>query len=123
VNCPKDILLGRMQGHYDYGDGRKKEDKNYMIFSQRNCNYPQLKYAAWFLSQFRRWGMVDGSVDYTGIAKQVMRTDIYEEAMKEISYAHGGANSDSEKLFDGKIFDPAKPEDYAKSFDIHNLKA
>ncbi len=123
INCPKDIILGRMQGHYDYGDGRKKEDPNYMIFSSRNCNYPQLKYATWFLSQYRRWGMVDGSVDYTGIAKQVMRTDLYEDAMKEINYTHGGPNSSPEKLFDGKVFDPAKPEEYAKSFDIHNLKA
>ena len=51
---------------------------------QRNCNYPQPKYANWWLTQFRRWGMVDGAPDYEGVAKQVMRTDIYEEAMKEI---------------------------------------
>ena len=29
----KELILGRMQGHYDFGDGRKKEDPNYMIFS------------------------------------------------------------------------------------------
>src|SRR3954451_3188297 len=81
INCPPEIILGRMQGHYDYGDGRKKEDPNYMIFSKRNCNYPQYKYAAWFLSQYRRWGMVGPGVDYMGIAKQVMRPDLYEEAM------------------------------------------
>ena len=73
-----------MQGNYDFGDGRKKQDPNYMIFSDRNCNYPQPKYAIWWLTQFRRWGMVDGTPDYEGVAKQVMRTDIYEEAMKEI---------------------------------------
>src|SRR3954451_23457538 len=81
INCPPEIILGRLQGHYDYGDGRKKEDPNYMIFSKRNCNYPQYKYAAWFLSQYRRWGMVGPGVDYMGIAKQVMRPDLYEEAM------------------------------------------
>ena len=27
-----------------------------------------------------------------------------------------------ETLFDGVTFDPAKPEDYAKSFAVHNLK-
>ncbi len=122
INCPKDILLGRMLGKYDFGDGRKKEDPNYMIFHQRNCNYPQLKYAVWFLSQYRRWGFVDGSVDYMGIAKKVMRTDLYEEAMKEIGYAHGGPNSDPETLFDGITFDPAKPEEYAKGFAVNNLK-
>src|SRR6266704_1675642 len=67
INCPPEILLGRLQGHYDYGDGRKKEDPNYMIFSSRNCNYPQYKYAIWWLSQFRRWGMVEGTPDYDGI--------------------------------------------------------
>jgi nitrate/nitrite transport system substrate-binding protein len=123
INCPPEIILGRMLGKYDFGDGRKKDDPNYMIFSDRNCNYPQLKYAKWFLSQYRRWGFVDGSVDYDGIAKQVMRPDIYEEAMKEISATHGGANTDPETLFDGVTFDPAKSDEYAKSFAVKNLKA
>ena len=122
INCPKEIILGRMQGHYDYGDGRKKEDPNYMIFSKRNCNYPQYKYATWFLSQYRRWGMVDGGVDYMGIAKQVMRPDLYEEAMKEIGYAHGGASVSPETFFDGKTYDPKDPESYARSFEVHSVR-
>ena len=104
---PEGLILGRLQGNYDYGDGRKLNDPNYMIFSERNCNYPQPKYAKWWLTQFRRWGMVDGAPDYEGVAKQVMRADIYEEAMKEIGYAHGGADNTPETLFDGVTFDPA----------------
>ena len=122
INCAPDLILGRLQGKYNFGDGRTKDDPNYMIFSARNCNYPQPKYAIWWLSQFRRWGMVEGAPDYTGVARQVMRTDIYEEAMKEIGYAHGGANMSPETLFDGVTFDPAKPEEYAKSFPIHSVK-
>jgi len=122
INCPPEVILGRMKGEYDFGDGRRKKDPNYMIFSDRNCNYPQLKYAAWFLSQYRRWGMVDGSVDYAGISKQVMRPDIYEEAMKEMGVKHGGADKNPETLFDGVTFDPAKPEEYAKGFAVHSLK-
>lgn len=122
INCPSDLILGRLLGKYDYGDGRMKDDPNYMIFSERNCNYPQAKYAVWWLTQFRRWGMVDGKPDYEGIAKQVMRADLYEEAMKEIGYAHGGANAEPETLFDGKVFDPAQPEEYAQSFAIHSRK-
>jgi nitrate/nitrite transport system substrate-binding protein len=122
VNCPKDLILGRMLGKYDYGDGRKTETPDYMIFSQRNCNYPQAKYAAWWLTQFRRWGMVEGAPDYAGVAKQVMRADLYEEAMKEIGYAHGGADTNAETLFDGKTFDPVKPEEYALSFDVNAVK-
>ena len=122
INCPPEIILGRLTGNYDFGDGRKKQDSNYMIFSDRNCNYPQYKYATWFISQYRRWGLVTGTPDYEGVAKKVMRPDIYEEAMKEIGYAHGGSNNASETLFDQVVFDPTKPEEYAKSFAVHNVK-
>ncbi len=122
INCPPEIILGRMLGDYDFGDGRKKKDPKYMIFHDRNCNYPQPKYAKWFLSQYRRWGMVEGAPDYEGIARQVMRTDLYEEAMKEMGAVHGGLDNKPETLFDGMTFDPAKPEEYAKGFPVNNLK-
>jgi nitrate/nitrite transport system substrate-binding protein len=123
INCEAKTILGRLQGHYDYGDGRKIEDEYYMHFSKRNCNYPQPKFCKWFLAQHRRWGMTTGAPDYEGITRQVMRTDIYEEAMKEIGYAHGGLNNDKETLFDGATFDPTGDlEVYAKSFAVHSLK-
>jgi nitrate/nitrite transport system substrate-binding protein len=122
INCPAEIILGRLQGKYDYGDGRSKQDSHYMIFHERNCNYPQHKYATWFLTQFRRWGMLGTGVDYEAVAKQVMQTELYEEAMKEIGYEHGGANSDPETLFDGITFDPTKAEEYASSFAVHSMK-
>jgi nitrate/nitrite transport system substrate-binding protein len=43
--------------------------------------------------------------------------------MKEIGVQHGGPNSDPETLFDGVKFDPTKPDEYAKSFTVNNLKA
>jgi nitrate/nitrite transport system substrate-binding protein len=122
INCPPEVILGRLQGQYDFGDGRTRKDPNYMIFSQRNCNYPQPKYAAWWLTQFRRWGMVTGAPDYAGVARQVMRADLYEEAMKEIGWKHGGRDDKPETLFDGKAFDPSKPEEYARSFSVHAMK-
>jgi nitrate/nitrite transport system substrate-binding protein len=122
INCPPAVILGRLQGQYDFGDGRTKQDPNYMIFSQRNCNYPQPKFATWWLTQFRRWGMVTGAPDYAGVVRQVMRPDLYEEAMKEIGWKHGGRDDKPETLFDGKTFDPAKPEEYARSFAVHALK-
>jgi nitrate/nitrite transport system substrate-binding protein len=121
INCAPEIILGRLQGHYDYGDGRKLEDPNYMIFNQRNCNFPQPKYAKWWLSQFRRWGMLPQPPDYEAVVKRVMRTDIYEEAMKELGVTHGGLNNEPETLFDGITFNPSDPESYAKSFAVNNL--
>lgn len=122
INCPPEIILGRLLGDLDYGDGRTVKDTHPMHYSRRNCNYPQPKYGTWWLSQFRRWGMVAGAPDYDGIVKRVMRTDLYEQAMKEIGYAHGGRDDSPETLFDGKTFIPGDPETYAKSFAVHNLK-
>jgi len=123
INCRPELILSRLEGHYDYGDGRKKEDASYMIFSRRNCNYPQAKYCSWFLSQYRRWGMVAGAPDYAGVAKRVMRADLYEEAMREIGYVHGGRDDRPEQLFDGVAFNPADPEGYARGFAVHHLTA
>ncbi|WP_414662957.1 CmpA/NrtA family ABC transporter substrate-binding protein [Horticoccus sp. 23ND18S-11] len=122
INCDAKIIEGRLLGQLDYGDGRTKKDELPMHFSRRNCNYPQPKYATWFMSQYRRWGMVTGAPDYEAVAKRVMRTDLYEAAMKEIGYAHGGLDSSPETLFDGVTFDPKDPEGYAKSFAVKSLK-
>lgn len=123
INCPPEAILLRLQGKYDMGDGRKFRDPDYMIFSDRNCNYPQQKYGKWWLTQLRRWGFTDGAPDYEGVSKQVMRSDIYEEAMKEIGYTHGGASDSTETLFDGSVFDPKGDlEAYAASFAVKTLK-
>ncbi len=123
INCPPEAISLRLQGKYDMGDGRKFRDPDYMIFSDRNCNYPQLKYCKWWLTQLRRWGFTEGAPDYEGVSKQVMRADLYEEAMKEIGYAHGGASDSEEKFFDGTVFDPKGDLDaFATSFAIKTLK-
>ncbi len=123
INCPPELILGRLQGKYDMGDGRKFRDPDYMIFSDRNCNYPQPKYCKWWLTQLRRWGFTDGAPDYEGVTKQVMRTDLYESAMKEIGYTHGGMSDAPESFFDGTTFDPkADLEAFAASFAVKTPK-
>ncbi len=124
INCDKQIILGRLMGKLEYGDGRVVEDPTPMHFSRRNCNYPQAAYAKWWLSQFRRWGMTGASTDYDGIASKVMRSDIYEEAMKEIGYLHGGKDDSSWTMMDGVTFDPkGDMEKYARGFPVHNVKS
>jgi len=122
INCPKEIILGRMLGQYDYGDGRTKQDPNYMIFSDRNCNCPQPKFGKWWLSQFRRWGMVSEAPDYEGIVSRVSRHDLYLEAMGELGIRDRVLDNSPFTLFDGRTFDPAGDlEAYAKSFAVHSV--
>ena len=82
--APKEIILGRLLGEYDYGDGRKEQDPDYMIFFERNTNFPWKSHGIWWLSQFRRWGMVKGAPDYEGIVDGCIRPDIYREVAKEM---------------------------------------
>jgi nitrate/nitrite transport system substrate-binding protein len=120
INCPPAIILERLLGKYEYGDGRVEQDPNYMIFSQRDCNYPHQIYGKWWLTQLRRWGLTKGAPDYTAIPKKVLRSDIYLEAMKEMGVAVKVAEEQSIKLFDG-TFDGKDPEKYAKSFAVNNV--
>ena len=120
INCPPAIILERLMGKYEYGDGRVEQDPNYMVFSNRNANYPHQVYAKWFMSQFRRWGMTKGAPDYTGIAKRVMRSDIYLEAMKEMGVKVTVAEEQKVTLFDS-VMDAKDPEKYARSFAVHAL--
>jgi nitrate/nitrite transport system substrate-binding protein len=119
INCPPDIIHARLLGEYDYGDGRKEKDPNYMIFSQRECNFPQKTFGLWWLSQFRRWGMVKSAPDYQGIVSKVMRQDIYREAVKDMGVTTQFKDMQKQTLFDG-TFDPADPEKYALSFPVHS---
>jgi nitrate/nitrite transport system substrate-binding protein len=121
INCPPEIILQRLMGEYEYGDGRKEKDPFYMIFADRNCNYPHPAFATWWLTQFRRWGMVKGAPDYTGVTKRVMRPDIYMEAMKELGAAPNVPPLQKFALWDGIPFDMADPERYARSFPVHSL--
>jgi nitrate/nitrite transport system substrate-binding protein len=123
INCAPELILPRLLGDYDYGDGRKKKDERYMSFHARNCNYPQPKYATWWLTQFRRWGMVDANPDYAGVAAKVMRGDLYQAALRELGVEAGVVDDSPVKLFDGVTFDPKSPEAYATSFAVHSMKA
>lgn len=123
IKCNRAQILGRMLGDYDYGDGRQRKDDFAITFHLRNCNYPQPAYAKWWVTQLRRWGMIEGVPDYSGIAAKVMRADLYEEAMTEIGYEHPGHDDSKWTMFDGVTFDPTGDcEAYARGFAIHNLK-
>ena len=120
INCPKEVILSRLQGKYEYGDGRSEQDPWSMTFSARECNAPRRSFGLWWLSQFRRWGFVKAVPDYQGIVKKVVRTDLYLEAMKEIGVTPKVLDMQKEKFFDGS-FDPADPEKYARSFAVNSL--
>ncbi len=120
INCDSNIILGRLLGRYDYGDGRSEQDPLYMTFYDRDTNFPWKSHGIWWISQFRRWGMVGADADY-GVVDKVHRPDIYREVAKELGVAAPVQDAKAEALFDGVNFDPAAPEQYAQSFTVKNL--
>ena len=121
INTSKEIILGRLLGDYDYGDGRKEKDKLYMTFFDRHTTFPLKSHGVWWLSQFRRWGMVKEPPDYKGIVDRVHRADVYREVAKEMGLETPREDMKKETFWDGVVFDPADPEKYAKSFPIHSM--
>ena len=118
VNTSPETIQGRMLGDYDNGMGKKWKDAHGMrFFNDGAVNYPYLSDGMWFLTQHRRWGLIDSDPDYLAVAKKINRTDIYKQA----ATAAGGINlpaSDmrSSTLFDGKVWDGSNPAEYANSF-------
>ena len=121
INTTKEVILGRMLGDYDYGDGRKEKDKYYMTFFDRYTTFPLKSHGVWWLSQFRRWGMVKEAPDYKGIVDRVHRPDLYREVAKEMGLEAPREDTKKETFWDGVTFDPADPEKYAKGFPIHSM--
>jgi nitrate/nitrite transport system substrate-binding protein len=121
INVAPEIILGRLQGDYVYGDGRSAHDPLYMTFYDRQTNFPWKSHGLWWLSQFRRWGMIGEGVDYASVAGAVNRPDLYREVAKEMSIAVPDVDVKNEKLFDGVAFDPADPERYARGFAINSV--
>ncbi len=121
IGAPPELIRARLGNRMDYGDGRQRTDLRGLTLSARNANYPQAKYALWWLSQFRRWTMLPLAPDYLGVAARVMRPDFYAAAMQEIGALHGGPDLAPESLFDGSTFQPTAPEEYASAFSVNSF--
>jgi nitrate/nitrite transport system substrate-binding protein len=65
----------------------------------------------------KRWGQVKGDIDYDKVAKQVFLATDTTRLMKEVGLTPPTATTKTFVVM-GKTFDPAKPEDYIKSFAI-----
>ena len=79
--------------------------------------FPWQSFAIWILTQMKRWGQIKGDVDYKAVAEQVYLATDTAKLMKEAGLTPPTSNSKSFKVM-GKEFDPAKPDDYVKSFAI-----
>ncbi len=109
-----------MRGEYDDGNGRVWQDCHPLRFhGEGRVNMPYLSDGMWFMTQFRRWGLLREDPDYLAVASQVQQLDIYREAADALGIALPGNPMRSSTLMDGVTWDGSNPADYAAGFALH----
>jgi nitrate/nitrite transport system substrate-binding protein len=113
LNQPVTVLEQILTGTYADGLGAVKRDPNRIDFDP----FPWESFAIWILTQMKRWGQLKGDVDFRTVARQVYLATDTAKLMKEVGLSPPATTSKTFKVM-GKEFDPAKPDEYIKSFAI-----
>ncbi len=116
LNQPVTVVEQVLTGTFADGLGNVRRVPDRIDFDP----FPWESFAVWILTQMKRWGQIKGDIDYAGVAKQVFLATDTAKLMKEVGLTPPTSNSKRFKVM-GKEFDPAKPEDYVKSFAIKRV--
>ncbi|MFZ4287775.1 CmpA/NrtA family ABC transporter substrate-binding protein [Variovorax sp. HJSM1_2] len=118
LNQPEAVLTQVLTGKFADGLGNIRNVPDRANFDP----VPWQSMAVWMLTQMKRWGYIKGDVNYKQIAEKVF---LLTEAKKQMALAGWTPPEGAYKKFTvmGKVFDPAKPEDYVKSFAINKIAA
>jgi two-component system, oxyanion-binding sensor len=87
------------------------------FFENGAVNYPRRDEGVWFLTQYERWGMIGHRDDYREIAAAINQTELYRAAARNVEVPIP-AETVSQVLIDGRVWDGSNPDAYAQSFDI-----
>ncbi|MGA9666873.1 MAG: CmpA/NrtA family ABC transporter substrate-binding protein [Gallionella sp.] len=129
VDAPVEVIAGRFLGNYEDGLGKTWYDPNHMkFFNDGKVPFPWLSDGMWFLTQFKRWGLLKEDPDYLAVAKQINRIELYRQAAAQLSVAMPEEVMRSSRLMDGALlngkgWDGKDPRGYADSFDMQTLQA
>jgi len=122
VDAPVDVIEGRFLGNYEDGLGKTWHDPNYMkFFNDGAVPFPYLSDGMWFLTQFKRWGLLKEDPDYLEVAKQINRIDLYQQAASQLNVAVPADVMRSSKLMDGTVWQGKDPKGYAASFAVQSV--
>jgi nitrate/nitrite transport system substrate-binding protein len=123
-------LMQRIEGNFDYGDGRISRIPNLMIKFWSNqgisVSYPFKSHDTWFLTENIRWGMLrsilKSNEEVKEIVNAVNREDLWREAAQSLGVPDtvipASTSRGIETFFDGIQFDPEYPDRYLQSLKI-----
>jgi nitrate/nitrite transport system substrate-binding protein len=122
LDAPLDCIEPRFLGAYDDGLGNHWQDPHALrFFANGEVNLPYLCDGMWFMTQFRRWGLLREDPDYLGVARQVQQLALYRQAADALGIAAHSQDMRSSQLIDGKVWDGSDPGGYARSFRLHAI--
>ena len=122
LDAPLDCIEPRLLGAYDDGLGNHWQDVHALRFhGGGEVNLPYLSDGMWFMTQFRRWGLLRDDPDYLAVARQVQQLDLYRQAATAVGVAAWGADMRSSQLIDGITWNGGDPAGYARGFKLHAL--
>ncbi|MGY2398929.1 CmpA/NrtA family ABC transporter substrate-binding protein [Pseudomonas sp. SDO5271_S396] len=122
LDTPLDCIEPRLLGNYDDGLGNQWQDPHALrFFEGGDVNLPYLSDGMWFMTQFRRWGLLREDPDYLGVARQVQQLALYRQAADAVGVPARSSDVRSSQLIDGKVWDGTDPAAYARSFRLHAL--
>jgi nitrate/nitrite transport system substrate-binding protein len=82
-------------------------------------NFPWLSDGMWFLTQFKRWGLLPEHPDYEAVAAAVNRVDLYREAADALGVSVPAQTLRTSRLVDGALWSGSDPRRYAQAHAIH----
>jgi nitrate/nitrite transport system substrate-binding protein len=125
LNTKEQYLTGRMLGEYDNGVGQRWQDAHPIRFFEDGAvSYPWHSDGMWFLTQFRRWGLLKTDPDYAAIARRINRTDVWQDAASAVGGIRAPSSPlRSSTLMDGTVWNGTDPQGYANRFAIHRTGA
>lgn len=113
LNQPVPVIEQVLTGRFADGLGNVKNVPDRIDFDP----FPWHSMGVWILTQMKRWGYVEGDIDYKSIAEQVYVTADCAKVMKDLGMPVPDGTYEKYTIM-GKEFDPEKADEYAKSFPI-----
>jgi nitrate/nitrite transport system substrate-binding protein len=114
LNQPETVIAQVLTGRFADGLGKVQNVPARADFDPM----PWQSMAVWMLTQMQRWGYIKGDVNYNQIAERVFLITDARKHMKDLGMEFKAGPGYEKHTIMGKVFDPAKPAEYLKSFAI-----
>lgn len=113
LNQPETVVAQVLTGTFADGLGKVRKEPDRIGFDA----FPYHSMAVWILSQMKRWGYIEGDVDYKAVAEEVYLATDAKKVMAEMGLTPPEQTYKTYVVM-GKTFDPSKADEYVNSFAI-----